>query len=154
MKVIIIGGGTAGIMSAISVRKHYPEAKIDLYDRSIALGRKILVCGAGRCNITNLNLDKSVADRYYGSNSEFIESIFSQFTYEDIVKFFNELGVELNVERKTDIGKLFPVTDQARTITNLLEDELFRSGVNIHLNTECKSIKKFEDSGSRFQVEL
>ncbi len=149
MKIIVIGGGAAGIMACLSLRKNYPDADILLFDRSIALGRKILVCGAGRCNITNLNLDKSASSRYYGAENQFIQDIFDQFPYNSIVNFFKDLGVELYVERKTDIGKLFPVTDQARTITNLLEDELRRSNIKITLNTECKSIKKIDD---KFQV--
>lgn len=151
MKVIIIGGGAAGIMAALSCRKNYPDSQIKLYDRSIALGRKILVAGAGRCNVTNLNLDKTVTTKYYGASEEFVQSIFDQFPYNSIVNFFKDLGVELYVERKTNIGKLFPVTDQARTITNLLEDELKRSNIEIFLNTECKSIAK---KGGSFEVKF
>jgi predicted Rossmann fold flavoprotein len=142
MKVSIIGGGAAGIMAALSLRKNYPEAEIILFDRSISLGRKILVCGAGRCNITNLNLDKSAATHYYGAETNFVQSVFDQFPYDSIVNFFNELGIELYVERKTQIGKLFPITDQAKTVTTLLEDELRRLKIEINLNTECKSINK------------
>lgn len=152
MNVIIIGGGAAGIMAALSLRKNYPEAKIQLFDRSTSLGRKILVCGAGRCNITNLNLNKSAATHYYGASTEFVQDIFNQFPYESIVGFFNELGIELYVERKTDIGKLFPVTDQARTVTTLLEDELIRSSIEVTLNTECIKINKLENG--RFAVNL
>lgn len=138
--VVIIGGGAAGMMAAISTKKHHPEYTVALVDRTFALGRKILVCGAGRCNITNVNLNSSVDDHYYGGSPEFIKGIFSQFSYEDIVAFFNELGVELYIERKTDIGKLFPVTDQAKTITAMLEDELERLGVQIFLETEVTKV--------------
>lgn len=154
MKLIIIGGGAAGIMAALSARKKYPEAEIKLFDRSIALGRKILVAGAGRCNVTNLNLDKSTSSHYYGASDGFVQSIFDQYNFDDIVNFFGDLGIELYVERKTNIGKLFPVTDQARTVTNLLEDELHRSEIEIHLNTECVEIKKLQDTGFKFQVRL
>lgn len=142
--LIIIGGGAAGIMSAISAKRKNSNLSIALLDRTFALGRKILVCGAGRCNITNINLDKSIRDHYYGANPEFIESIFKQFGYKDIIDFFNELGVELYVERKTDIGKLFPTTDQAKTITALLEDELERLGIKVILNTDVKTIQPGE----------
>jgi predicted Rossmann fold flavoprotein len=148
--VLIIGGGAAGMMAALSARKHHPDLSIAIIDRTFALGRKILVCGAGRCNITNVNLNASVTKRYYGANPEFVQSVFQQFSFEDIVKFFNDLGVELYTERKTDIGKLFPVTDQAKTITALLEDELQRCNISVFLNTDCQSIKY---SGKSFSLE-
>jgi predicted Rossmann fold flavoprotein len=140
--VIIIGGGAAGIMAAISAKKHHPDYSVAILDRTFALGRKILVAGAGRCNVTNINLDKSAESRYYGASHDFVKSVFEQFTYDQIVEFFDELGIELYVERKTQIGKLFPVTDQAKTVTNLLEDELNRLGVEIFLNTEVSSVQR------------
>ena len=138
--LVIVGGGAAGIMAAISARKNNQGLNVAIIDRTFALGRKILVCGAGRCNITNINLDKDITRRYYGADSSFLDSIFSKFGYKDIVKFFGELGIELYVERKTEIGKLFPVTNQAQTVTALLEDELARLGVKIFLNTDIKNI--------------
>jgi predicted Rossmann fold flavoprotein len=140
--LIIIGGGAAGIMAALSAKVHHPEYNVAIFDRTFALGRKILVCGAGRCNVTNINLNSSAESRYYGADTSFIKPIFEQFSYERIVDFFKDLGVELYVERKTQIGKLFPVTDQAKTINTLLEDELKRRGVEIFLNTECKKLEK------------
>lgn len=150
--VVIIGGGAAGIMAAISVKKHHPEYSVAILDRTFALGRKILVCGAGRCNITNLNLNESVEKRYYGASTEFIDSVFKQFGYIDIVNFFNDLGIELYVERKTNIGKLFPVTDQAKTVTTLLEDELQRLGIKVFLNHEVKRVN-VQDSVFKISVQ-
>lgn len=139
--LVVVGGGAAGQMAAISAKRSHPEFKIAIIDRTFALGRKILVCGAGRCNITNINLDKSISEHYYG-DQEFIESVFSQFSYKNILSFFNDLGIELYVERKTSIGKLFPITDQAKTVTALLEDELSRLGIEIFLNTEVTDVSK------------
>jgi len=142
--LVIIGGGAAGIMTAISAKRHSPELKVAIVDRTFALGRKILVCGAGRCNITNVNLEKSVATHYYGADPSFISSIFTKFSYDDLLHFFSDLGIELYVERKKDIGKMFPITNQASTVTTLLEDELQRLGVDIFLNTEVKKIERVE----------
>jgi len=140
--LIIVGGGAAGQMAAISAKRKNNNLKVAILDRTFALGRKILVCGAGRCNITNIHLDTDSEKRYYGASPEFIKEILNQFSYKDIVSFFNELGVELYVERKTDIGKLFPITDQAKTITALLENELKILNIDVHLNTEVTLIKK------------
>lgn len=140
--LIIIGGGAAGQMAAISAKRSNPKLSVAILDRTFALGRKILVCGAGRCNVTNVNLNASVVDHYYGASKDFTESVISKFNYKDIVNFFKDLGVELYVERKTDIGKLFPVTDQAKTITALLENELKILDVKVFLNTEVTEISK------------
>ncbi|MCA9383756.1 NAD(P)/FAD-dependent oxidoreductase [Candidatus Dojkabacteria bacterium] len=149
--LIIVGGGAAGMMAAISCKRQYPEYKVLILDRTFALGRKILVCGAGRCNITNINLSKEAKNRYYGARTDFVMSIINQFKYEDIVKFFNELGVELYVERKTSIGKLFPVTNQAKTITEMLTDEINRIGIDVHLNHEVTKVHK-ESEGFKLEV--
>lgn len=148
--LIIIGGGAAGMMSAISARRHHKDFKIAILERTFAMGRKILVAGAGRCNITNVNLDTEVEKRYYGAKKEFVKSIFDQFGYKDIINFFADLGIETYVERKTSIGKVFPVTDQAHTVTALLDDEISLSGIEIFLNTECKTLVK---NGETFELE-
>ena len=106
--LIIIGGGAAGMMAAISAKRHHPDFSVAILDRTYALGRKILVCGAGRCNITNINLNNEFETRYYGADKGFIGEVIGQFGYEQIVDFFKDLGVELYVERKTAIGKTFP----------------------------------------------
>ncbi len=143
--LIIIGGGAAGIMAAITAKTEHKDFSVAILDRTFALGRKILVCGAGRCNITNINLDKSIDNHYYGASDDFIKSIFGEFGYKDIIKFFDDLGIELYVERKTNIGKLFPITDQAKTVTTLLEDELKRLKIDVHLNTEVFEVKKEDE---------
>lgn len=152
---IIIGGGAAGIMAAISAKKNNPISQVAIIDRTFALGRKILVAGAGRCNITNVNLADldSIGKHYYTSNSEnleLIKKVFSNFGYSDIINFFDELGVETYIERKTNIGKVFPITDSAKTITYLLEKELEKLDIKIILNTEVISAKRID---SKFQLE-
>lgn len=143
--LVIIGGGAAGLMAGISSKRHNPDFKIAIVDRTFALGRKVLVCGAGRCNITNINLDSKIDSAYYGASNNFVHSVFDNFGFDSIVKFFEDLGVELYVERKTDLGKLFPVTDQAKTITEMMIDEINRLGIDIHLNTEVKKIGKTDN---------
>lgn len=147
--IIIIGGGAAGMMAAISAHRHHPDKTIAILDRTFALGRKILVCGAGRCNITNINLHDSIETHYYGADTKFVSDVFNQFGFEDIVGFFKDLGVELYVERKTNIGKMFPVTNQAQTITGLLLDEIARNNIDVHLNTE---VIKVENKNSKFEI--
>lgn len=149
--VLIIGGGAAGMMAAISAKTHHPQSEVVLVDRSYALGRKILVCGAGRCNITNVNLDTEFEHHYYGASPKFLKSVFKQYGFQDIVKFFEELGFELYVERKTEIGKMFPTTNQAESVRDAMEDEMVRLGVKIFKNTE---VKKILIKGKKFNCEV
>ncbi len=151
--LIIIGGGAAGMMAAISARRHHPEYNIAILDRTFALGRKILVCGAGRCNITNINLHESIDSHYYGAQDDFIKSIFNQFGFDNIVSFFEDLGVGLYVERKTDIGKMFPVTNQAHTITEMMLDEIERAKIAVFLNTEVTKITAPNLPQENFQLQ-
>ena len=113
--VVIIGGGAAGMMAAISCKKHHPEKTVAILDRTHELGRKLLTAGAGRGNLTNINLEKGPAGYYHG-DQKFIESVFSQFGYKDIMNFFRELGVPTYIELKTGKRKIFPSIDNAKTI--------------------------------------
>jgi predicted Rossmann fold flavoprotein len=135
-------------MAAISAKRHNPRGSVLLLDRTFALGRKILVSGAGRCNITNHNLERGPADHYYGASPEFISTVFEKFNYQRIVEFFqDDLGIELYTERKTNIGKVFPITNQAKTVTMLLENELLHAGVTLTNNTEVVSLRKLQQNG-------
>lgn len=144
--VAIIGGGAAGIMAAISAKQHHPGSRVVILDQTFALGRKILVSGAGRCNLTNSNLEKSPEKYYNCINADFVKKVFDQFGYNKICDFFqDELGVELTEDKKTKIGKIFPKTNEAKTIVSLLVDYLEGLGVEIILNFRCRSIRQVSD---------
>ena len=144
--LVIIGGGAAGMSAAISCRRNHPKHSIAIIDRTFALGRKILVCGGGRCNLTNKHLKSNLKTHYHGSEYTFLESVFTQFPYEEIVSFFEELGVELQEDRRSKSGKIFPITNQGKTITSLLIDELERNQITILLNNECANIEYKNES--------
>lgn len=146
--ITIIGGGAAGMMAAISAKAHNPNLVVELFEKNEKLGKKLLVCGAGRCNVTNSNI---TSERYYGSNKEFIEGVLDQFDNQKIVDFFEDLGVNLYEEEKNGIkkGKMFPITNQASTVNDLLISELERVGVIIKTNREIVSVDK---SGDKFVI--
>lgn len=147
-KVIVIGAGAAGIMSAISAKKHKPELEITVLEKNPVLGKKILICGAGRCNVTNARVSN---ERFYGAPTKFISTVLNQFNNLQVIKFLNELGIELYEEEKNGRkkGKVFPITNQAKTITELLESELRRLEIEIIYNTEVKDIIK---ENNKFQI--
>lgn len=140
---IVIGGGPAGMMAAIS--SSFYGQKTLLLEKNKKLGKKLAGTGGGRCNVTNNgNLDDLMAG--IPGNGRFLYSVFSQFDNYDIINFFTENGVKLKVE---DHGRVFPATDKSRTIIDVLEKKIAELGGSVITNTEIVSVKK---SDERFTV--
>ena len=136
---IIIGGGPAGMMAAIS--SSFYGQKALLLEKNKRLGKKLAGTGGGRCNVTNNgDLDDLMAG--IPGNGRFLYSVFSQFDNHDIVNFFTENGVKLKVE---DHGRVFPATDKSRTIIEALEKKIAELGGTVITNTEIVSVKKTDD---------
>lgn len=140
---IIIGGGPAGMMAAIS--SSYYGLKTLLIEKNKRLGKKLAGTGGGRCNVTNSGtLDDLIAG--IPGNGRFLYSVFSQFDNHDIIRFFEENGVALKEE---DHGRMFPTTDKSRTIISALESKIHELGGTVLTNTEVVSVKKFDE---RFHI--
>lgn len=140
---IVIGGGPAGMMAAIS-SSFYGQKPL-LLEKNKRLGKKLAGTGGGRCNVTNNgNLDDLMTG--IPGNGRFLYSVFSQFDNHDIINFFTENGVKLKVE---DHGRVFPATDKSRTIIDVLEKKIAELGGSVITNTEIVSVKK---SDERFTV--
>ena len=143
MKVVVIGGGPAGIMSAIVSAKEGNQ--VILLEKMSNLGNKLKITGKGRCNLT---FDGDIRDfkNNIVKNYKFMYSSFSNFTNTDLVEYINGLGVETKVER----GKrIFPVSDKAEDILNVLIKELKKYKVQIVYNAVVKELKiKKEDVGN------
>jgi len=142
--VIIIGGGPAGMMAALSVRRHHPEYSVAILDRTHELGRKFLTSGAGRGNLTNVHLAENPEAFFHGDKA-LVTSVFSQFGYGDIMNFFEELGVPTYEEKKTSRGKIFPVIDHAKTVRDMLVDTLGEHDVQVFCNVSPTSLVKSAD---------
>ena len=141
--IAIIGGGAAGMMAAFSAREHHNDASIVIVDHTFELGRKILVAGAGRGNLTNANVEDDNFTHFHG-NPNVIKEIFSQYNGKKIQAFFENLGVPLYEEQKTGRGKIFPVVDNAKTVRDILVDELQKQHIEILTSTEVTGISKNE----------
>jgi len=142
--VIIIGGGPAGMMAAFSAKHHHPEYSIAIIDQTFELGRKLVISGAGRGNLTNSNL-KNNPTKYFHGDQQFINSILNQFGYDDGIKFFSSLGIELYEEKKNDRGKMFPIIDHAKTVREIFVNKLIENGINIFFETKVVSLSKQSD---------
>ena len=145
MKVIVIGGGPAGMMSAITASQNGNE--VILLEKMERLGRKLLITGKGRCNITSsLPIQEFIPN--IPGNGQFLYSAFNNYTNTDIINFLKSEGLEVKEER----GKrIFPITDKSLDVLKCFEKKLKALNVKIEYNAEVVSIKK--DSG-RFEVEL
>ena len=129
MKVIIIGGGPAGMLAAIKSKKE--KNQVTIIEKNKILGKKMLITGKGRCNITR-GVDMSEFIKHVPSNGQFLYSSFKNFTNKDILKLLN---IPVKLERG---NRYFPVSDKAKDVVDALEKEL--SGVEIVTNTSAIEI--------------
>ena len=142
MKIVIIGGGPAGIMAAISAKENHPEDEVVILEKNNTLGRKLLITGKGRCNITSsLNIDEFIKN--IPGNGMFMFSAFKNYTNTDIIKLLQKNGVETKEERG---NRVFPLSDKSRDVLEALERELKRLNVIIKLNCEVKKINKIDNT--------
>ena len=136
MKTIVIGGGPAGMMAAISASQN--GDKVILIEKNKTLGKKLLITGKGRCNITNA-ADMSEFIENTPGNGRFLYSAFENFTNKDIIEMLKKNGLEVKVERG---NRVFPVTDRAQDVLDCFIKELKTQNVEIKLNTEVVEIEE------------
>ncbi|MBD0382409.1 NAD(P)/FAD-dependent oxidoreductase [Paenibacillus sedimenti] len=144
--VIVIGGGSAGLMASIAASAE--GAKVLLVDKGDKLGRKLGISGGGRCNVTN-NKDQDELIKNIPGNGRFLYSAFANFNNKDIIAFFEKLGIRLKEE---DNGRMFPVSDKAKTVVDALIGQVRRQGVEIRTNSPVKRVR-YQD-GSAIGIRL
>ena len=133
-KVLVVGGGAAGMMAAITAA--YNGNEVHLFEKNKKLGTKLYITGKGRCNITNAG-DMDALFASVVTNSKFLYSSFYGFTNQDAIDFFERLGVETKIERG---NRVFPVSDHSSDVVYGMSKELKRLGVSIHLRTTVKNV--------------
>ena len=134
MKVIVIGGGPAGMMAAISSAENGNE--VILIEKMQTLGRKLLITGKGRCNITS-SLDMEEFIKNTPGNGMFLYSSFRNYTNKDIINFLKEQGLEVKEERG---NRVFPITDKSQDVLKCFTKKLKQFNVKILLNTKVDEI--------------
>ena len=142
--IAVIGAGAAGLAAAIfaaeAAAKGGRPRRIALFDGAKTIGAKILLSGGGRCNVTH---DIVTATDYFG-NRHIIRNVLAAFTVEQTINWFASLGVEL---KREETGKLFPVTDKARTILSALVTRCHELGVTLLPDHRVTSVESPTESG-------
>lgn len=133
-KVVIIGGGAAGMMAAVAAARG--GAAVVLLEKMPELGRKVLITGKGRCNITN-DCDLEGFIRNMPGNGQFLYSALHAFTNRDITAFLAEQGVPVKVERG---GRVFPVSDKAADVVAAFRRALTALGVEVRTAEAVREI--------------
>lgn len=142
MKVIVIGGGPAGMMAAISAAKS--KNQVILLEKNHMLGRKLLITGKGRCNITSsLEMDDFIKNT--PGNGKFLFSAFQQFTNQDMIQMLKENGLAVKKERG---NRIFPVTDKAQSVLDCFIKELKKNDVRVKTKAE---VLKIDLEGSKIE---
>lgn len=133
-KIIVVGGGAAGMLSAIFAARNGHE--VLLYEKNSKLGKKLYITGKGRCNITNASDMETLFDHVV-TNSKFLYSSFYSFNNFDVIDFFEELGLKTKIERG---NRVFPESDKSSDVIAALAGELRRLGVTIVFDAEVSDI--------------
>lgn len=133
-KILIIGGGAAGMAAAVFLgEKHH---QVHLFEKNEKLGKKLFITGKGRCNITN-TCDDETFFKSVVTNSKFLYSAFYGYSNQDVVSFFESLGLAVKEERG---GRIFPVSDHSSDVIRVLEKRMKELDVKVHLKSEAEAL--------------
>ncbi len=140
--VVVIGGGPAGMMAA--GRAGERGKKVLLLEKNTELGKKLLITGGGRCNVTNNKPDNRAMLSKYKGNDQFLFSAFSQFSVADTLSFFNDRGMPTKEENE---GRIFPVSNSSQSVFDVLYEYMRKNNVVIHKGTNVRGIEVDKHTG-------
>lgn len=141
--LIVIGAGPAGMMASIVASNN--GNKVAIFDKNEKVGKKLYITGKGRCNLTN-NCDIDTFMQNVICGEKFLFSAINAFNPTDVMEFFSSKGLKLKTERG---NRVFPVSDKSSDVIKVLEKELKKTGVEVFLSHEIKSVKY---EGDKFYI--
>lgn len=143
-KILIIGGGAAGMAAAVFLGEK--NHQVHLFEKNEKLGKKLFITGKGRCNITN-TCDDETFFKSVVTNAKFLYSAFYGYSNQDVVSFFENLGLAVKEERG---GRIFPVSDHSSDVIRILEKRMKELDVKVHLKSEAETLLAEEgENGER-----
>ncbi len=146
MKVIVIGGGPSGMMAAICAKQNGHQ--VILLEKMETLGRKLLITGKGRCNVTS-SLDMEEFIKNTPRNGKFLHSCYQNFTNQDIIQFLKKQGLEVKEERG---NRIFPITNRSQDVLKCFTKKLKELKVDIRYKTQATKIIVQEDKQGNSRV--
>lgn len=135
MVIAILGGGASGLAAAIAASEN-PACQVHIFERQNRVGRKLLATGNGRCNLTNRNLSPEV---YHGADPGFVRPSLAAFGLEQTLDFFHGLGLMTTSEPS---GRIYPWSDQAGSVVDVLRFALDRPNVCLHTGSEITRVRR------------
>jgi predicted Rossmann fold flavoprotein len=147
MTIAIIGGGAAGLMAAATILETAPTMRVLLLERNDGLGKKVLISGGGRCNVTTGIQDVRTVLTKYPRGGKFLSSAMYQFSPEDVFHWFEAHGVPLKIEEDL---RVFPESDNGRDVVGVFERLLETNRADVFLQTFVKRIEKQENGYAIF----
>ncbi|MBK8338683.1 MAG: NAD(P)/FAD-dependent oxidoreductase [Flavobacteriales bacterium] len=145
-RIVVIGGGAAGYMAAISAKEHRPDAEVLLLEKSDKWLAKVRISGGGRCNVTHNCAEPRKLARHYPRGEAFVRKVFAAWGQPEAVAWFAIHGVALKIEPD---GRMFPTTDDSRTVIDALQQAVQRSG--IEARSQCP-VTRIEPKGDGWSI--
>ncbi|MDP3970554.1 MAG: NAD(P)/FAD-dependent oxidoreductase [bacterium] len=142
MTVTIIGGGAAGMMAVVAIKENNPDVKVILIEKNSLLGRKVLISGGGRCNLTTGVQDVRQVLTKYARGEKFLTSAMYNFPPADVYEWFEDKGVPLKIE---DDMRVFPQSNQGQDVVGVFEQIFQEHGVEVILRNAVASVQKKDD---------
>lgn len=147
--VIVVGGGPAGFFAAIRCAELNPKLSVLLIEKANQTLGKVIISGGGRCNVTHACFDPAQLVTYYPRGGTELRGAFSRFQPKDTVRWFESRGVKLKTESD---GRMFPVTDDSKTIADCLRESAREAGVRVELRTSLLGVERGLRGGLRLEV--
>lgn len=141
-KLVVIGGGAAGIFCAVNAARMNPVLEVILLEKSSKFLSKVWISGGGRCNLTHACFDREEMSRHYPRGQRFVKKAFHRFFTTDTIQWFEERGVPLKTEAD---GRMFPQSDNSESIVSCLLKEVNQYKVDIRMNAEVLQLQKKEN---------
>lgn len=135
--VVIIGGGPSGMMASVSAKEKNKKAKVLVLEKNSSLGKKLLITGGGRCNVTNSEFDTRKLLAHYKDSDKFLFSAFAQYGVKETLDFFHARKMPTKVENE---GRTFPVSDSAKSVWNVLVDSMKKLGVEVMTDVRVEGL--------------
>lgn len=148
MKIAVIGGGAAGMMAAATILEESYDAEVVLFEKNPALGKKVIISGGGRCNVTTGVQDVRDVLRRYPRGEKFLSSAMRQFSPQDVYAWFEDHGVPLKTEEDL---RVFPQSNDGRDIVRVFERIFTSPRIDVRVSRQIDAVSR---EGQGFSVHL